>query len=443
MLDTTLQETEMRSWATEYIKLAEDDNKFRWRNVVLPAAAAGAGIYAHRRGLFGFRPGALGEEAAAVARKRGIVAQTAQDAKRMGASRIDPDRKSILDKVKSYFQYGTPHTAIHPKPVDPRGRVTLMEGYSPFGSDKLLEQETIQKLAPGMLPTGGRIQIAPGEVKNTAELAQAIRVKAKQVTGSDNFILKHPTDAMSGGGLMTEASLADGIATHQAVEAAGGVTHEGRFYTKAQLKRLEHVNPEKHTDILNSTGTRAHHHIQSLLEGQPLLAQQRVNVAPGGKEMRVHVYQGKVIPDLTFDRYDPESVGYYAKHLAGVKEPRYAAAEKWLQEKLDSSPGLQEYTKHHALGVDMAPTADGGHVVFETNPGFSGFLHPSGKLHPSHAGPAFLSHVRASKIMGRDTHLLAAAHALPATALVGGGAAGIEMLRKRKRQADNVGEIPR
>lgn len=92
----------------------------------------------------------------------------------------------------------------------------------------------------------------------------------------------------------------------------------------------------------------------------------KIRGLPSSKEVRVHVMNGAVAPDLTVPRFSP------TMFLTGRKKMR--GAEDFTRDLLGKLP---EELRHGTYALDVAPVTGGGYRLIESNPGYrSGLLNP-------------------------------------------------------------------
>ena len=210
-----------------------------------------------------------------------------------------------------------------------------------FGNgDKAVEAKIFQKYAPGSVP--GTTLMSELDVPFFGNRLKAYEEQLRQ---------KYP------GGFVIKT-------TH-------GAATKGKFPTdaKALAETLAAGGPE--ADVLK----------QLLRNPSKVIAQEKIKIKPGNvldqlwgalrgtpstQEMRVHVFNGAVAPDLTLPRFSP-----FASMSTAAQATQ---AENFVKDVLNRLPkDMQKGT----YSFDVAPVVSGGFKIIESNPGYrSGFLSP-------------------------------------------------------------------
>lgn len=236
---------------------------------------------------------------------------------------------------------------LHDAAASAKGDVDLLgkgtEAFSKlFGhGDKAVEAKIFQKYAPGSVP--GTTLMSELDVPFFGNRLKAYEEQLRQKYPG-GYILKTTQGAATRGKFPTDAkALAETL-------AAGGPEAD---VVKQLLK-----NPTK------------------------VIAQEKVRIKPGNvldklwgalrgtpstQEMRVHVFNGAVTPELTLPRYSP---------FASMSTAAQATeAENFVKDVLNRLPkNMQKGT----YALDVAPVVGGGFKIIESNPGYrSGFLSPA------------------------------------------------------------------
>ena len=208
-----------------------------------------------------------------------------------------------------------------------------------FGDgDKAVEAKIFQKYAPGSVP--GTTLMSELDVPFFGNRLKAYEEQLRQ---------KYP------GGFV--------------IKTTRGVATKGKFPTdaKALAETLAAGGPE--ADVLK----------QLLRNPSKVIAQEKVKIKPGNvldqlwgalrgtpstQEMRVHVFNGAVVPDLTLPRFSP-----FASMSTAAQATQ---AENFIKDVLNRLPkDMQKGT----YSFDVAPVVSGGFKIIESNPGYrSGFL---------------------------------------------------------------------
>jgi hypothetical protein len=84
-----------------------------------------------------------------------------------------------------------------------------------------------------------------------------------------------------------------------------------------------------------------------------------IGANPISKELRVHVINGQVIPEMTFARFDPTVHVFDRQHLSGASE----FAQKHIMDK------MPKHMRNSSFNMDIAPLEGGGYRMIESNPG--------------------------------------------------------------------------
>lgn len=133
----------------------------------------------------------------------------------------------------------------------------------------------------------------------------------------------------------------------------------------------------------------------------------KVRGLPSTKEVRVHVMNGAVVPELTVPRFSP------TMWLTGRKQMR--GADDYARELMSKMP---EAWQGGTFAMDVAPLTTGGYKLIESNPGYrSGFL--SAGNHPL-IGP--LSH---KAFTGQNSALVSGIGAAAGAGALGLGAKAV------------------
>ena len=254
-----------------------------------------------------------------------------------------------------------------------------------FGNgDKSVEAKIFQKYAPGSVPDTTLMS----ELK-TPWFGDRLKAYEEQLRQKypNGFILKTTHGAATKGRFPTDAkALAESL-------AAGG--HE------AEVVHQLLNNPSK------------------------VIAQEKIRIKPGNvldklwgalrgtpstQEMRVHVFNGAVTPEVTMPRFSP----FAAMSTAAQANE----AENFVKDVLGKLP---RNLSRGTYSFDVAPVMGGGFKIIESNPGYrSGFLSP---LHNPLAG--FQMH---RAITGRSSRLGAG---IAGTLAAGGAGLAVHELARR------------
>jgi hypothetical protein len=135
------------------------------------------------------------------------------------------------------------------------------------------------------------------------------------------------------------------------------------------------------TDLVNEDSPAAKTLINAIKDPRSVIAQSKLPLAQGSwldrqfaklrglpstQEVRVHVMNGAVAPDLTVPRFSP------TMWLTGRKTMR--GADQYARDLLTKLP---EELQRGTYAMDVAPLVGGGYKLIESNPGYrSGFLSP-------------------------------------------------------------------
>lgn len=135
------------------------------------------------------------------------------------------------------------------------------------------------------------------------------------------------------------------------------------------------------TDLVNEDSPAAKTLINAIKDPRSVIAQEKLPLAQGSwldrqfakirglpstQEVRVHVMNGAVAPDLTVPRFSP------TMWLTGRKKMR--GADQYVRDLLAQMP---EEIRNGTYAMDIAPIQGGGFKLIESNPGYrSGFLSP-------------------------------------------------------------------
>lgn len=150
-----------------------------------------------------------------------------------------------------------------------------------------------------------------------------------------------------------------------------GAATRGKFPTdaKALAETLAAGGPE--ADVVR----------QLLRNPTKVIAQEKIRIQPGNildkvwgalrgtpstQEMRIHVFNGAVTPELTLPRFSP--------FASVATAARATEAENFVKDVINRLPkNMQKGT----YAFDVAPVVGGGFKIIESNPGYrSGFLNP-------------------------------------------------------------------
>jgi len=206
------------------------------------------------------------------------------------------------------------------------------------GVDKAREAEIFQKYAPGSVPETLRMSKLKAPFFGDRLKAYEEQLRQKFPNG---YVLK----------------------------TTSGAATKGRFPTDAQ----------ELAKALASGGHEAEVVQELLRNPSKVIAQEKIKIKPGNvldqlwgalrgtpstKEMRVHVFNGAVAPDLTLPRFSP-----FASMSTAAHAPE---AENFVKDVINKLPkSMQKGT----YSFDVAPVASGGYKIIEANPGYrSGFL---------------------------------------------------------------------
>jgi hypothetical protein len=206
--------------------------------------------------------------------------------------------------------------------------------------DKGVEAKIFQKYAPGSVPeTVGMSSLRRSIFGDSlANYDKQLRERFPQ-----GFILKTTMGAGTKGRLPTSAkSLADHL-------ASGGPEAD---VVRELLRKPSNVIAQEKLPIQQGN-------ILDKLWGA-------LRGTPSTREMRVHVFNGAVAPDMTLPRFSP--------FAAISPSAQHREAENFVKDVLQKLPqDMQKGT----YAFDVAPVAHGGFKIIESNPGYlSGFLSP-------------------------------------------------------------------
>ena len=328
----------------------------------------------------------------------------ARERKRLTAAVLSGKKLPTPEKVKRIHgamlnQGHAAHTLRYKADADPTGNVRNIVR---IGDDKLYEGKLWNKYAPKSLPkTYGSVQDVAANVLKGPPGSRANRLqthlRSKYPKG---FILKPRNDSQLGDNLLTHA---DDFATILKDKSTG--KHP---YLKKMLAKPDDFIVQEALPLAK----------EIKMPGYARITGRDIPI-----EYRVHVVNGRVVPELSTKRWlglNPYTSG---KTMRRMNRDTQAHVDR-----MDP-----KYLKNTMMGMDVAQLADGSHRIIETNPGGqSGYLMPDYSKIPTLSG-----HKLYKTITGRDSPVIAGAKGLAAA----GGTALLASHFKNRSEEDGE-EVP-
>lgn len=257
--------------------------------------------------------------------------------------------------------------------------------------NKWKEYNYINKHAPGTLaPTENLKDIInelkltpPGNDREAAAHLTALQ-NALRTRYGDGYVMKEVSGVQSSGMFPSERDNFNDLLANYRNSGAEKEFQEGmKDVVKGTYPGAE--GPGDSLPLYRKLKQSPHYHGRvlelALKDPESVIVQQRVPIAKSNSrvrkalsgltkddmsnEMRVHVENGKVVPNLTFPRFSPLGYAFDHEHLAGASDH--------VQSIIDKLPAD---TKRMSFAMDVVPLEGGGYQVIETNPtGNSGLLH--------------------------------------------------------------------